>query len=156
MAKTLKLKAFEIETGELWNVAEIEANEDDFDLNNSTIVVQRNLNPGKDIDDWETKPLKRGQFFIVQFTGKLDSKNQEVYEGAIVEYTSRVRFDSNNKSLKEAGIVVWKDFSYKIDMFNPTYEDERFYSLNQPHLEVVGHALINKDYLKAHPWVIAK
>ena len=73
-------------------------------------------------------------------TGHRDIHGTEVRVGDRVSYISRVRSIGGEKKI-ETGTIVCKRGTFKIDMDNPSWPDERFYSLNQKNLEVIGDKL---------------
>ena len=88
-------------------------------------------------------------YIVQQFTCLKDKNGKEIYEGDIVKYKSRTRFiDNNNTPKKEIGIIIWKNESFKIDMFNPSYPDERYYSIKQNDIEVIGNIYENPKLME--------
>ncbi len=108
-------------------------------------------------------------FELMQFTGLKDKNGKEIYMGDVVEYISRVRHkatelidtglkDKRGKKLMqqyyalhdmaiEKGLIIWKNFSFKIDMFDYSY-NERFFSIKQKDIKVIGNIYENPELLE--------
>lgn len=83
-----------------------------------------------------------------QFTGLRDGIGKEIYEGDVVVYSSRMAYAVNGAMAIEGGSIVWNKHGFKIDLFGYTYEEERFYSINQNKLKVIGNIHENPELLK--------
>lgn len=91
-----------------------------------------------------------GQRILMQYTGLKDSHGNEIYEGDILEAIFEL-FDGELKTVRDAGVVVFKDCAFQIQTFEDHLEPLHEWSQLSEELKVIGDIYENPELLKEVP-----
>ena len=91
-----------------------------------------------------------GQRILMQYTGLKDSHGNEIYEGDIIEAVFEL-FDGELKTVRDAGVVVFKDCAFQIQTFEDHLEPLHEWSQLSEELKVIGNIFENPERLPEVP-----
>lgn len=96
----------------------------------------------KNIEDY---PLKVD---VVQFTGLVDKNGKDIYQGDVVEYTSKaengIAYITNEKNVSISLSMIW----ISQDTSSPRYSESIEYFGYKDELKIIGNIHQNPEFLK--------
>lgn len=91
-----------------------------------------------------------GQRILMQYTGLKDSHGNEIYEGDIIEAVFEL-FDGELKTVRDAGVVVFKDYGFQVQTFEDHIEPLHEWAQLSEELKVIGNIYENPELLPEVP-----
>ena len=91
-----------------------------------------------------------GQRILMQYTGLKDSHGNEIFEGDIIEAVFEL-FDGELKNIMDAGVVVFKDYGFRVQTFEDHYEPLHEWAQLSEELKVIGNIYENPELLPEVP-----
>ena len=91
-----------------------------------------------------------GQRILMQYTGLKDSHGKDVCEGDILEAVFEL-FDGELKTVRDAGVVVFKDYGFQVQTFEDHHEPLHEWAQLSEELKVIGNIYENHELLPEVP-----